>query len=120
MESAIAKKPIQTVSFDTGANKSTLSVRLVLELIKDSLENKKPITIEDIRMAYARYAMTVKRCGTGEYYSREKGKYVFCKTIDEWYSRYAYKEKAINWFRGNLGSAILKGKLMVIPVIDLE
>ena len=38
----------------------------------------------------------------------------------EQFKRTVYDVKAVQWFRNNLGSAILKGKILAIPVIEIN
>jgi hypothetical protein len=40
-------------------------------------------------------------------------------SVKKWRDKYNIKTTALMWFRNNLGSCILKGKLLAIPVIEI-
>lgn len=125
---------IKAVSF-AGTTRATPQIRLVIQLIKESVEQQRPITKEDIIRIYIDWRLTTRNSTLSlEKFSHTEPKYnEYWKKIMD-YSVYKYFEvsreeyaknyKTANlaraWFKNNLASAIIKGKLLVIPIIDIE
>lgn len=113
--------PLTPVNFNGIKNNDSFSVQLIIELLSKSIQESIPITIDDIRSLYIEYSMTVKRHRSGLIWKQdENGKfcYQYAKTKEEWL-RWGSKRRAITWFKQNLGSAILKGRILAIPIIEI-
>lgn len=100
------------------------AVNSVVKLLHDKIQKSEPVTLEDIKDLYLNYIF------------RGEVKTVYRKALD-WMSfipertgivdRQIMKEKhdwyleymGIDFFKKNLGSAIMKGKLLVIPIIEI-
>lgn len=97
-------------------------VELVTSLIKKSIEENKAIEKEDILDLYWLFK---SHGGTKAVfihnYDRAKGAWEWIKaTRENFGDNYRIRENAPNWFKNNLGSAIIQGKLLVIPIINIE
>jgi len=117
---------IRAVSFSANT-RNTPQIQLVIKLIKSSIADSRPITIDDIIATYI--AWRLKYSGkklTKEIYVGNKGghwreNYAHVEVETEEYAKlYGTKLLARQWFKSNLASAIIKGRLLVIPVIDIE
>ncbi len=111
---------LPAVSFATEGPKITYAQHKIIEFIKEKIQAKEPITRYDILILYC------------ETYTQNKDRtirlYCWYKNEFGWHNKvpfihaittYEIKNKAIGWFKTNLGSAIVKGKLMVIPIIEI-
>ena len=102
--------------FELGKTKLTDGQLALLVLIKKSVENKKPIEESEICELYEKHIL-----GTREY---QASRYNF--DTEEWYlvpslyQDYEIKIKAKQWLKLNLGALIIKAKLVVIPIIDID
>lgn len=129
----ISKQLTEVVSFEAQKPKITSSNKHILNLLKISLETKRVICREDIYNVYIDW-----RFGKGalvpfwqsefkwvyvDYLQRQEwrdqGKKVYLPRM-EWIEKRNYKACAIAWFKNNLGAVILKGKLIVLPIIEIE
>lgn len=142
MENKIIKNSTtQIISFDSYKPKITDANKLILEFLKSSYENKKIICKNDIYNIYCFWKfgegkMTNKRKYTYDYYDQifyhdtstgeKRTKKVYGKiysneimTKEEYINSFGNKTKSIGWFKNNLGAVILKGKLVVLPVIEI-
>lgn len=107
---------IQPASFQKRLEKLSDGQAKILELLKNSIENNKQITTEDIVDLYFSIvskdgvAITIRgnMYSSQHFYSYNIGK-------NHQYTR----TKAITWFKQNLGACIIKGRLLAIPVIDI-
>lgn len=135
MNTNIARQSdIKAVSF-SGRNNTTPQIKLVIDLIKESIASNNPITKEDIIRIYIDWRLTTRNSILSlEKFSHTEAKYnEYWKKITD-HSVYKYFEVsreeyakhwgtanlARGWFKNNLASAIIKGKLLVIPIIDIE
>lgn len=107
-------------SFSAVKDNSTIQTELITQLLTKSIQECRPISRADIINTYADYIE--KRCGyhyaevwkgVGQGYKKEK------ITRDEFIMLWHIKSKSTQWFKTNLGSAILRGKLLVLPIIEL-
>lgn len=118
MNELVKHSGLQPASFDDGKRKDTYAIQLVIDLLKRKIKTGTPVTIDDIRGIHADYSMKrdLHRAG----YKYENGQWIKAKTKQEWLDNWSSQYRAIPWFKTQLGAAILKGRLLVIPVIDLE
>lgn len=122
-ETAEIAKPIPSlpVSFDGHSPRITKGQKNLLDLITSKLKEQKPITQDDISECYAK---TFRNSEGKRYiydYGWENGQYRSGArwvdyTKDHWHAKF----NSHQWFKLNIGSCILKGKLVVIPVIELS
>lgn len=114
---------LSAASFSANKRENTLNIKLIVDLLKTSIEKGKSITVEDIRGAHAEYSMTSIRANTGYgWYIDDDGqkRYRRAKTKKEWLSSHCYPSLSVAWFKNNLGAAILKGRILAIPVIEID
>lgn len=114
---------ITPASFITNNKEDSLQIKLILHLLKNSIKNGIPITLEDIRNTHAEYAMLSRRNGSGwNWFINEKGEKIWrqAKSKEEWVNSYSTSRLSILWFKNNLGAAILKGRILAIPVIEIN
>lgn len=124
--SLIKQTDIKAVSF-SGNTRSTPQIQLVIKLLKYSIEANKPTTMEDIintyidwRVAHSRNPLTkdIYIGNKGGHWSENYARVIIER--EEYAKMHSSKMLARAWFKGNLASAIIRGKLLVIPVIDIE
>lgn len=109
-------------NFAATTPKCSYQVELIVKLLIASVQDKKPITISDIQDIYAQYAMKASRHNTHwrVFYDKDgKRQCEYLKTLQEWREYYATASKARGWFKANLGAAILSGRILAIPVIEM-
>lgn len=118
----------KAVSFESGL-RLTPPIKLVIGLLTNSIHENRAITKNDIVATYMDWRDT-QRCYGSKYYKRrclglnrltDKWIYEHVEvTRDEYMTLSHIQMNARNWFKSNLAGAIIRGKLLVIPVIDIE
>jgi hypothetical protein len=106
---------VKPAPFDKQFERMTKGQSLILEMLKNHIAENKPITREDIAECYGK-AMGVKRLYEYEWVNGEF-KQGF-KDVDVAKCDWRKKWRSMQWFRTNLSACILKGKLVVLPVIE--
>lgn len=126
METGLVKSSdLRAATFNSG--RSTKQVDIIVNLIKSSIEGEKKIDSDDIISAYIDWVLLTGKQLKEQIYNgwnwRENGysrEYTYQEVSREKYSTlWSTKTKARQWFRSNLGSAIIQGKLLAIPVIEI-
>lgn len=109
-------------SFDEAKNKSTFQIDCILKLLTDSIAANRVIGVDDIRNSHAEWCVKYAQWRSGSGWFIRNGEKVWgrAKTKEEWLESYCSKYRSIPWFRSHIGHAILKGKLLVLPVINIE
>lgn len=124
---------IKAVSFKANT-RTTPQIQLVIGLIKESIEKSKPITKDDIIDIYIQWRLTTRNKLTLQKLSHTESRYneywkkfmdygvykLYEVSAEEYAKSYHAGILARQWFKGNLASAIIRGKLLVIPVIEIE
>lgn len=109
---------LEVASFVDFNNKLTDGQKWLLELLSTRIKEKQPITKEDIIEVYFK---TCAKNGTIRYRegltSRLDWRQVNCMQLTK-EDKFAEK-LAVMWFQNNLGRCITKGKLLVIPIIEI-
>ncbi len=131
----------EIVSFESYKPKVTDANKIILNFLRDSYANKKVINKGDIFNLYCLWKfgegeMTNKKKYTYGYYDclyyhdtntgekrtkRVHGR-IYGKdfmTKEEYINTYGNKPKMLTWFKINLGAVILKGRLVVLPIIEI-
>ncbi len=92
----------------------TFGQKKLLKLLNDKIKSQEVIYSEDIQRLY----MEVN-CPDGTYKGMDyrTGCHV---TKEAKFGSWHIKSYSMQWFRNNLGSCILKGKLLAIPVIQID
>lgn len=125
MDQSLSKQTnIRSVSF--APDKKVLpQEQLIIKLITYSIDNNAPITKADIINAYAEYVLMRDRKLIKKIFVRFTEHYHSVYTTievnkEEFAKLYRTKIAARTWFKSNLAGAIIKGRLLVIPIIDIE
>lgn len=117
--------PVQLAPRLAHAERLTGNQQLLMDLLLDNLKAGEPVTMDKIIAAYFKadtwYAKSTRDEGVTIYvYDHVIGKYTNQRV--PWThpsARSTVEFRAMSWFRSNLGSCIVKGKLIAIPVIDI-
>lgn len=113
---------ISVASFAIRSNRKGLKTsELILALITKSISEQVAISREDIHRLYWLYKTdneTVAPQEQREYFSGEGWKNVVFDR-DSFINHYRMQRNAIGWFKAGLSSAILEGKLLVLPIIQI-
>ena len=125
LENEIAvQSDLQAASFSSGLTKAELQIKLVFKLLSYSIKEKKAITKNDIIECYLDYIfhgdedIIYRKALDWKQYNPDMTGNVTRYTIREKHNWYC-ERSALEWFKKNLGAAILKGKLLVIPIIEI-
>ncbi len=114
---------LKVVSFKQPIRKSKLQIMIIVSLIKRKIEDGQAITVDDIMDAHAEYQMKAMRNGSGKIPVYENGRWVrwrIAKTFEEWRSLLTYPPLSVKWFSQYLGESIIHGKMVCIPIIEVE
>lgn len=102
-------------SFSRRLDSITAGQELILKLLKNSIEKGIAITTDDIVDCYFR---CVSKDGeTVRVRGGFSSPYFFCNNVGK--DNQQVRARAIYWFKTNLGSCIIKGRLLAIPIIDI-
>jgi len=108
------------VSFNAFEKPLTKGQKMLLQLLIERQRAGEPVTKEDIKETYLN-ALYPNRMYEGRVYkydpSTNTGRWVY-EMIDR-STEYGTQSRAGAWFKMNLASCIIKGKIIAIPVIDL-
>jgi hypothetical protein len=118
MKMEIEKIPnITAASFERKLNKITDGQKRILNLLNENIKSGEPITMNQIIDIYFQ---TVSDNGDTIRIRYNLGweQKTYCKYADK--NDPEIRIKAINWFKNNLGSCIIKGRLLAIPIIEIE
>ncbi len=118
-------KKLNAVSFESASHKLTDAQKALLKLLSEKLKKKEILDRDEILEFYLKhikkdetYQERVTRYGYDargnhtEYYTGEV-------KILKWRDHSDIRAVSTAWFKTNLGSVILKGKLFIIPVIEI-
>ncbi len=97
--------------------KLTSGQALLLKLMKDKLSAGEAITIDDIKSCYYEH---FNRDGYLNHYNFFTTERMIKISKEEFINeRYWSRSTSMQWFKSNLGACIIKGKLLVIPIIEI-
>lgn len=107
--------------------KTHIQVEIIVNLLVNSIKNEKPITEKDIISAYIDWRIAhgkklIKRIYNGWEWklNGHNGEWTYFEVSkDEFAELYKTPGLARHWFKVNLGAAIIQGKILAIPVIEL-
>lgn len=122
MNDIVKQSGLKAASFCNGIKRYQQTF-LIVELIKKSISESRQITIEDIVSVYLDKKFPTPYSSAIGWWEDSNGKWIHYYCSRETYIKYKMnnhlEDKAKNWFMSNLGAAIIKGKLLVIPIIEL-
>lgn len=123
----LVKQNISTaVSFDNKKDVLREVEKKLILLLRESIEKSKPIT-KDIILDF--YIKNIKKSETYKTYGKKPHpdyRYTFQVTDYDNYKIHKYRDDyniktiALQWFKANLGSVIIKGKILIIPIIEID
>jgi hypothetical protein len=114
----IKQSELKPASFQNRTDRTLLQTELILELLTKGIKENKVIDRDDIINCYVKYVFREGRVVTIQ--KMQDWKWVDLIVDEEDFKKeYWTKSKALNWFKCNLGAAILKGRILAIPVIDI-
>jgi hypothetical protein len=127
MENQLEKQSnLVPASFDRPTVKMTTGQTALLNLLKSKAESKEMISRKDIISFYIEHVKggdIYKSYGSKPHPNPEYTYRVVDWdnfTLKRWSDQRNISSQALQWFRQNLGSCILKGKLLAIPVIEID
>jgi hypothetical protein len=99
--------------------------QILMDLILTCLKESTPITMDAIIKAYRASDTWYSKANEFNVYGFHEvnGKHVYASRTVPWdhpNARHTMEFRAMSWFRSNLGSCIVKGKLIAIPVIEAQ
>lgn len=122
-ENRLAKSTeCNAVSFE-GKTAHTPATKLVVELIANRVKEQQPITSDDIINLYIDWKITTKqelRTYVWYGYNNIPREAYISVGVDEYRKYYRVKNLSRAWFKNNLANAIIRGKLLVIPIIEID
>ncbi len=118
------KQNIQVASFDSCIKRDSLTVaqKNVCTFLQYCIDNEKVIDREAITILYVQHNYQDKIAKSTSGTIMITGFYGWARrdvNINELPNDSWVRQKALQWFKGNLASAIFKGKLTVLPVIEV-
>lgn len=120
--------PSAPVAMDRGllmSEKLTANQEKLMELLVECLKTGEPVTIDRIISTYRKCKGWYNQAETervSRYTRGEDGVWVWRTEEVPWDDERARPQlefRAMCWFRSNLGSCIVRGRLIAIPVIDV-
>lgn len=126
MSDIVKAPPLAPVQLATGIKtKLKHNQQVLMDLILDHTANRKVITMDDIILAYRKTETWASKYDEISVYGYEQvnGEWKYGCYRYPWNhpkSRSTMEFRAMCWFRQNLGSCIVAGRLVAIPVIDIE
>lgn len=115
---AQTKQPIKiktkASSFSVASRTGEVQSKIIVTLLSDAIKKERSITREDIMKAHTDYIFY-----TADFYFQRIPTYngLQRKKVHKRFYTPNWS-KAHQWFKSNLGAAIIKGKILAIPVID--
>lgn len=114
------KPSIQPASFQSRSDRTFLQTEYIVHLLKRGIDEQRILTREDIIDCYVSFYFHGK-----EKLVRREWNYFERKEVENTYTPEEFRAKlyapsVIQWFKNNLGAAILKGRILAIPLIDIE
>jgi len=97
-----------------------LQAKYIIQLLNDSANNGTIINRNDITNCFVDFKFHEKEIlvvEENDYWLNKRVRKEYNRT--DFLNRYDTKLNSLQWFKSNLGSAILKGKILAIPVIEI-
>lgn len=114
----LTKEPVKAISFSHTKKKLTDGELALLALMKKKIEQSESIRPDEVKAIYLqRVQLHAKMYDSHLRYDRENSEWVSGQRD---YTEDEITQKANQWFKSCLGNLILKEKLVVIPVIDID
>lgn len=121
MKTTLAKQSdLKPVSFSAFKDNLTEGQKLLLAMLKKHIEEGLPITKQDILDCYVKSVSNADGTKTIRDWNFVHGEFVYFTKEVVYKDTYRARTYANQWFKNNLAACIIKGKLLVVPVIELE
>jgi hypothetical protein len=111
--------PLTPASF-VGSGRNKPQVQLVINLIKRKIKDEQPIQSEDIIDTYTYWRINHSRSKLTLSTFIPPSWRIVEYSAEDFKKQHSVKALSLQWFKNNLASAIIDGKLLVIPIIDIE
>lgn len=114
---------LKPVSFEVPVNRLTPAQTEMLKLLKKCIEEKKILNRDVVLDFYIKHIKKSESYTLTHRWDWIDGGYIRIKIVPElhlWKEEYMIGYHAKTWFQRNLGAVIMKGKLLVIPIINLD
>lgn len=95
----------------------------LLELLKERVHSNTPITrdcILDFYLQNVKKSEGYKRHLQKYNHAMQRWEYTGETEVRLWKNEYNIKSQAVQWFKNNLGAVIIKGKILIIPIIEAD
>lgn len=125
MEFELEKRsPLKPASFEQRAVKLTDAQKMLLKLLIKKASKNEMISREEMVDFYIKH---IKKSETFIVQGRwetdwDTGKsvyrYYLTPVTKRWRDEYNFNVQAYQWFKNNLGSVIMKGKVLIVPVFE--
>lgn len=112
------QKNITGVSIDIGRNALTDGQKNILEMMQKHLSEKRPITRDDILNCWIKTAAPLGFLREYDYKNID-GTYKYIPVDRPVRECYGINSKSLQWFKVNIGTCIVKGKILAIPIIEI-
>ena len=110
---------VKPASFTVTKEQEYPQVKVVIDLLVSATKEQRAITKEDIVRVYANFKC--RKTGTYSRWEWKNGVWAnHPNTPEELIKDWRIQYHSITWFKNVLGMAIIRGKLLVIPIIDLD
>lgn len=122
MTELIQSNNVRAVTIDRPTTKLTNGQKKLLEIIKKCLSDGSPLKMEDIENIYTEECIAKERTNYGKWvYHGHKIPQTWVVLTREQYIKenlWRAKYHARTWLKLNLGACIIKGKILMLPVIE--
>lgn len=109
---------LKPASFQNRTDRTLLQTELIIQLLTNAINEGKVIDKHDIIDCYVKWVFREGRVVTIQ--KMQDWKWVDLIVDEEDFKKEYYTpSKDLNWFKSNLGAAILKGRILAIPVIKI-
>lgn len=123
MNEIVQHSELKPASFQNGSDRTYLQTKIIVDLLKRGVEEQRMLTRDDIIKCYVDFAqrdnkklMVWRWKDSGDGWRNHHVELSPEEYANEWLVR----QRAITWFKQNLGAAIMKGKVLAIPIIDID
>lgn len=108
-------------SFSVRKIRASATSELIIALIERSTREQCAITRDDIYVLYWLYKTDneTKSLPPSREFINGRGWQDVSFNKDTFVDHWRFQRNAIGWFKGGLSSAILEGKLLVLPIIEI-
>jgi len=111
---------INAVTFHKSANDLTNGQKVIMDMLTWHMNEKLPVTKKHIVDAFVKTKYPNGKMSRAKYEWRDNGYYFTGTEEIDVYDNWMLTYNAMEWFKRNIGSCIVKGKIVAIPLIEIE